>query len=169
MAVKLNSFKLPNSVILKMRDNIDQSRLKSVEFGFNLCEENGELHDENQCSGTECSIDILKGCSKGKHAGLFHSHPHMSSEPSIQDILNTYYVGIGCIGSTEEDVIKCYVRNDKNYTQEGLMTITAGLIRYESPLLLSQYSREDITKYKKWLKARSDLKKSYLHTVDVRI
>ena len=159
MTIKLNSFILPDSVIQKMKVKIEDSRFKNIEVGFNLCTENGTIHDESPCTGTECSIRIPKGCKRGKHVGLFHTHPHTSSEPSIHDIANAYYIGISCIGSTEEKDIKCYVRKDKNYTKEGLENIIATSIRYES-------TSNIIQDHKKLIKVRNDLKNQYLNTID---
>jgi hypothetical protein len=167
MSTKLNSFILPDSVIQKMKRKVEDSRLKDIEVGFNLCEENGILHDENPCTGTECAVDIPKGCTRGKHVGLFHTHSYTSSEPSIQDIANAYQFGINCVGSTEEKGIKCYVRKDKTYKIEDLKTIIAALVRYESPLHLSEIPEEDVKNYQKWIKVRNDLKKYYLHTIDI--
>lgn len=168
MPTKLNSFILPDNVIQKMKETVSHSRTKDIEVGFNLCTENGNLHDENQCIGTECSVYIPKGCTKGKHVGGFHTHPHSSSKPSIRDIANAYQNGMECIGSVEENGIKCYIRKDTTPAREGLKNIIAAMIRYENPLLLSKIPpEEDIENYRKWLKVRKDLKEHYLNTVDV--
>lgn len=166
MPTKLNSFILPDNVIQKMKRKVEDSRIKDIEFGFNLCAENGNLHDENPCTGTACAVDIPKGCTRGKHVGLFHTHTHTNSEPSIQDIANAYLIGINCIGSTEEKSIKCHIRKDAIYTIENLETIVSSLIRYESPLHLSEIPEEDIKNYNAWIKVRNDLKKHYLNTVE---
>lgn len=169
MPTKLNSFILPDNVVQKMKRSVEYSRIKDVEVGFNLCTNNRQqLHDEKLCEGTECSVDIPKACNEGEHVGLFHTHPHSSSKPSIRDIANAYQFGIGCVGSVEENNIKCYVRKDKTPKREGLENIIAAMIRYESPLLLSNIPpEEDIENYRKWLKARKNLSEHYLHTVDV--
>jgi len=167
MSTKLNSFILPDNVIQKMKRKVEDSRIKDIEVGFNLCTENGNLHDENPCTGTTCAVDIPKGCAKGRHVGLFHTHTYTSSEPSIQDIANTYQIGINCIGSTKEKNIKCYVRKDAAPTRENLETIVSALIRYESPLHLSEIPEEDIKNYRKWIKVRNDLKRHYLNTVEI--
>ena len=149
MSTKLNSFTLPDDVIKKMKSKIEESRLKDAEIGFNLCTTNGNLHDENLCIGTECAVDIPKGCSRGKYVGLFHTHPHSSSKPSIQDIANAYQIGINCIGSTDDMKIKCYIRKESIPTRKDLETIIAALVRYEYPLHLSEYPEEDIKNYQK--------------------
>lgn len=160
MSVKLNSFTLPDNVIQKMKIKIEDSRFAATEVGFNLCAEDGTIHDEHPCIGTECSIYIPKGCTRGKQVGLFHTHPYTSSEPSISDIANAYHIGINCIGSTEEKSIKCYTRKDINHTKEGLETIIAASIRYEPPSNI-------IRNYEKLIKVRNELKKHYLNTIDV--
>ena len=183
MTTKLNSFILPDSVIQKMKKNVDYSRFENIEFGFNLCSDSNNLedqkgqegqkgqkllHDEKQCLGNECSIDIPKGCEKGDHVGLFHTHAGSSSKPSILDILNAYKLSINCIGSTEENNIKCYVRKDKTYKTEERDNIIAAMISYEHPLLLSNIPpEEDIENYRKWTKARKELTLQYLNTVEV--
>ncbi len=174
MSIKLNSFILPDNVIKKMKDDIGHSRIKNIEIGFNLCTENSnnkfsnnKLHDESYCVGEECSVDIPKGCKQGKHVGLFHTHPGTDSEPSIQDIANAYVIGINCIGSTKDNDIKCYIRKDKDYHRESLETIITALVRYESPLHISEFPEEDIKNYRKWVSIRNDLKKHYLNTVNV--
>ncbi len=167
MSRKLNSYSVPDSLLKKMKESVDQSRKKDVEIGFNLCEENCQLHDEKYCIGSQCSVDVPKGCSKGKHVGMFHTHSNTSSEPSINDIVGAYIIGMQCIGSTEERSIKCHVRKDKNYTQQGLENIVAALIRFEQPLHLSEYPEEDIENYKKWLKVRREIKTRYLKTIDI--
>lgn len=172
MSTKLNSFILPDSVIQKMKKNVDNSRFENIEFGFNLCSDDQKgqkvLHDEKPCLGNECSVDIPIGCEKGEHVGLFHTHVTASSKPSIRDILNTYKMSINCIGSVEEDSIKCYVRKDKSYKIEERNNIIAAMMIYESPLLSSNIPPEkDIENYKKWTKARKELTQHYLSTVEV--
>ncbi len=168
MSTKLNSFILPDILIKKMKDTVIHSRTKDIEIGFNLCTENGNLHDENPCEGIECAVDIHKGCKKGEYVGLFHTHVSASSKPSIRDIVNTYQAGIGCIGSVEEKSIKCYIRKDKASKREGLENIVAAMIRYENPLLSSEIPpEEDIENYRKWLQVRKDLREHYLRTVEV--
>lgn len=150
-----------------MKRKVEDSRIKDIEIGFNLCAENSDLHEENPCTGTVCAVDIPKGCAKGRHVGLFHTHTYTSSEPSIQDIANAYQIGINCIGSTEEKDIKCYIRKDAIPTRENLETILSALVIYESPLHLSKIPEEDIKNYQKWVKVRNDLKKHYLNTVEI--
>lgn len=168
MPTKLNSFTLPDDVINKMKRNIEDSRIKDIEVGFNLCAKNNILHDENSCIGTECSVEIPKGCTRGEHVGLFHTHASASSKPSIRDVANAYQMGINCIGSVEENSIKCYTRKDKTPNREDIENIIAAMISYEFPLLLSKISpEEDIKNYQKWVKVRNDLNNQYLNTVDV--
>jgi hypothetical protein len=171
MTIKLNSFILPDSVIQKMKKNVEYSRFENIEFGFNLCSDNQKgqklLHDEKPCLGDQCSVDIPKGCDKGEHVGLFHTHATASSKPSIRDILNAYKLSINCIGSVEEDSIKCYMRKDKIYKTEERDNIVAAMARYESPLLSVNIPPEDIKEYyKKWEKVREELTEHYLDTID---
>lgn len=172
MTTKLNSFILPDSVIQKMKKNVEYSRFENIEFGFNLCSDNQKdqkiLHDEKPCLGNECSVDIPKGCEKGEHVGIFHTHASSSSKPSIRDILNAYKLSINCIGSTEEDSIKCYVRKDNTYKIEERDNIIAAMTIYESPLLSSNIPPEkDIENYRRWTKARKELTEHYLSTIEV--
>lgn len=151
-----------------MKESVDKSRKKDVEIGFNLCEENDQLHDEKNCIGEQCSVDVPKGCFNGKHVGLFHTHSRTSSEPSIMDIANAYLIGMNCIGSTEERSIKCYIRKDKDYVIEGLEKIITAKIRFEDPLHLSEFPEKDIENYKKWLKVRREIKTQFLKTIDIK-
>ncbi len=189
MSTKLNSYTLPDSVIQKMKMYTIDSKDKDIETGFNLCADNEThdpnnkhktlnkhkiLHDEKHCSGSECTLDIPKGCEKGEHIGLFHTHVSASSKPSIQDIFNAYYFGINCIGSVDERNIKCYIRKDKIPTKENIESIKSSIIRYENPLLPPASSKlstltpeEDIENYKKWTKVRNDLTEHYLHKIEV--
>jgi hypothetical protein len=152
-----------------MKRNVEDSRIKGIEIGFNLCANNQkQLHDENTCSGTECAVEVPKGCKKGDHVGIFHTHASASSKPSIRDIANAYRIGMNCIGSAEEKIIKCYIRKHTTPTREGLENIIAAMIRYESPLFLPKISpEEDIKKYREWVKVRKDLKEHYLNTIDI--
>lgn len=170
MTTKLNSFTIPDSLKKVMRDKIQESRAKDIEIGFNLCTENADnlLHDETHCTGVQCSVDIPKGCIRGKHVGLFHTHHSGSSKPSIQDIANAYQIGINCIGSTEEEDVKCYIRKNE-YTREGFETIVTAMIRYEEPLHLSQYSEEDIKNYRRWIANRNILLDRYLRQQNIDI
>ncbi len=175
MSIKLNSFTLPDSVIQKMKRYTIDSKTKNIEIGFNLCSDKQNhllvLHDEKPCSGSECTLDIPKGCNSGKHVGLFHTHVSASSKPSIQDILNAYYFGINCIGSVDERNIKCYVRKDTIPTRENIESITLSIVRYENPLLPHTSSKvspeEDIENYRKWKNVRNDLTKRYLNDIEV--
>lgn len=169
MSTKLNSFVLPDNIVQKMKKNVDYSRFENIEFGFNLCSDNQKvLHDEKPCLGNECSVSIPKGCEKGEHVGIFHTHASSSSKPSILDILNAYKLSINCIGSTEEKGIKCYIRKDKIYKIEERDNIIAAMARYESPLLSSNIPPEDdIENYRRWTKVRKELIQHYLNTVDV--
>lgn len=157
MPTKLNSFILPDSVLQEMKRKVEYSRIKDIEIGFNLCVENGNLHDENPCTGTACAVEIPKGCIIGRHVGIFHTHPSASSEPSIQDILNAYQMGMNCIGSVKEKSIKCYIRKDAVPIREDLETI----------LHLSKIPEKDIRNYKALMKVTDDLKKHYLNTIEI--
>jgi hypothetical protein len=166
---KLDSHILLDSLIRTMKDYINYSRYENIEFGFNLCSGSQKLlHDENQCLGNECSIDIPKGCKKGEHVGVFHTHTGAISKPSIRDILNAYKLGINCIGSTEENDIKCYVRKDKIAKREELYNIRATMTIYESPLLSANIPKEKfIENYKRWANVSKELTEYYFNTITI--
>lgn len=149
-----------------MKDKIEEAKIRDVEVGFNICAENGQLHDESHCVGTECEIEMPETCLKGTKVGIFHTHAE-SLEPSITDIFHSYAFGINCIGSIEKKKIRCHIRKDKIPNPKDMKVIESNILRFEEPLLTFKGTEKDIENYRRWIRVRNDLKKDYLNTIDI--
>lgn len=144
MLTKLNSYILPDKVVQKMRSDLEDTKKVSLEIGFNLCtrDTTGELQDEMHCTGSSCSLTGWKpGCeSKGKHVGIFHTHPIVpkvskgESSPSMKDLIGAYRYGLMCIGGAGDNKIKCLIRKDKEVDIRIIQSIRADVEMYEAPL-----------------------------------
>ena len=144
MSIKLNSYILPDRLIQKMRTDIDNTKKISLEIGFNLCTKDmtNELQDERHCTGSSCSLTGWRpGCeSKGKHVGIFHTHPIIpkiskgDSSPSMSDLISAYQYGVMCVGGAGDDKITCLVRKDKEADIKTIWSIRADVQMYEKPL-----------------------------------
>lgn len=164
MSKKLNSFILSDSLIQKMKTGIEKAKTINKEAGFLLCSDNEELHDESQCIGTECELEMPLTCSKGRKVGTFHTHTE-STDPSIMDIYDIYKFGIGCIGSTEQKKIKCHIRKDKIPRLEAVDVIRSSVAQFEEPLFVKP--EIDTKSYWEWVRAKRGLKRLYLDTIDI--
>ncbi len=141
MSIKLNSYILPDQVIQKMRSDIEDTKKLGLEIGFNLCTKDtiGELQDEKRCVGSSCSLKGWKpGCeSKGKHVGIFHTHPIVpkaskgDSSPSMSDLIGAYTYGIMCVGGAGDNKIQCSIRKDKDADIKTVRSIRADVEKYE--------------------------------------
>ena len=137
MTKKLNSFILPNDVIEKMKDKIRESEHTGKEHGFILCKKYNSdvLIDRAHCAGNECSIKIKRICRHDEDLiGDYHTHPGMSANPSLRDMITQYDIGLGCIGSVEDNEIKCFVRKDKMPDKSVIPSIKKIIETYEEPL-----------------------------------
>ena len=137
MTVKLNSFILPNDIIIKMRDKIRETESTGKEHGFSLCKKpkSDVLIDRAHCIGDECSLKIKRMCRHDELLiGDYHTHPVMGANPSLQDMIVQYDLGLGCIGSSEDNEIKCFVRKDKTPDPSVIRSIREVINKYEKPL-----------------------------------
>lgn len=110
MAIKLNSFTLPDNTIKEMERTLGKALATGNEHGFNLCIRDDKIiKPGNVCKGEKCSMDISGFmCKKNeKNVGVFHTHDK-SSTPSMSDLSVGYLVGMNCIGSPKE--IRCFSR-----------------------------------------------------------
>lgn len=108
--------KFKKSSIEKMKELIHES--KEIEHGAILCMEKGtkKINLRNTCKGTECDVEIEKGCPNGEiEFGEFHTHPqtplpaHYPDDiPSSGDWLNwiTNEYNLSCLGT--KNVLNCY-------------------------------------------------------------
>ena len=144
MPTKLNSYILPDKVIEKMQTDIEDTKKICLEIGFNLCTKDmtEELQDEKHCVGSSCNLAGWKpGCeSKGKHVGIFHTHPIIPkkskgySSPSMSDLIGAYQYGIMCVGGAGDNKIQCSVRKDKEADIKTIRSIIANVEMYEKLL-----------------------------------
>ena len=141
MSTKLNSYILPDKVIQKMKTDIEETKKLGIEIGFNLCTKDmtEELQDEKHCVGSSCKLTGWKpGCeSKGKHVGIFHTHPIVpkiskgDSSPSMSDLTGAYQYGIMCVGGARDNKIQCSIRKDKEVDIKTIRSIRADVEMYE--------------------------------------
>lgn len=118
MPKAIDSYELPDDIIAKMKEKLEHTKRARKEFGFSLCTENIKIHDEFHCIGTSCKIAPTRKCQRGKYVGDFHTHPRVASEMSIGDMYFAYRDGVGCVGGSKDNKIKCFTRkgemNPKN-------------------------------------------------------
>lgn len=160
MTTKLNSFLLPDNVILEMKRRMKYSKRKDIEVAFNLCAENGNLHDEYPCCGTKCNVGTISKCDRGKFVGDFHTHVDGTSEPSLIDLAGAYYHGIMCIGNAKKKDIKCYIRKDKSPKIKELEDIVPAETIYPSSFISE---KEMVNR----IKLRDALKKHFFNIVEI--
>jgi proteasome lid subunit RPN8/RPN11 len=137
MAAKLNSFTLPSNVIAKMREKLRDTDRTGNEYGFTFCRSPGTniLKDSSHCVGDECSIRLRRFCKPTDIlVGDYHTHPIYGADPSFQDMIVAYELGLGCIGSSENNKIKCYIRKDKARDPFVVPSIKKIIKDYEEPL-----------------------------------
>jgi hypothetical protein len=183
MPIKLNSYILPDKVIQKMRSDIEDTKKIGLEIGFNLCTKDTteELQDEKRCVGSYCKLTSWEpGCqSKGKHVGIFHTHPMIpkiskgDSSPSMSDLIGAYQYGIMCIGGAGDNKIQCSVRKDKDADIKTIQFIRADVEMYEKPLRLKHRvtTRKGydtlMTKYIEKLYVRNKLHERLFDIIDI--
>lgn len=156
----LNSYALPDNIIVRMKDNIEHSRRSKKELGFSLCASNSDLHDESQCVGTLCHIQLTRICKSGQRVGGFHTHPGATAEMSIGDMYAAYKDGISCIGGIKDNKIRCYVRKGEMDHK------TLKIIKYEIPR--SEGGRMVSPKrFREYEYVRSNLQRNLFDTVGV--
>jgi proteasome lid subunit RPN8/RPN11 len=112
MSKKINSFTLNDRTIERMKDMIDQTKKDKKEREFDLCNctKNNVLFHMNECVGNECEVASRRICVEGEFVGTYHTHPQpFSEQPSTGDLFNVLREGMGCIGSSKTDIIKCYL------------------------------------------------------------
>ena len=130
MPTRLNSVILPDDIIKKMKDKLEETRIKKIETGFSLCKEidKNVLKFGNECEGTECRITRPFQRCKGTdwYEGLYHTHPIEEARPSTADLYGLYLDGLGCIGSAKNNNIKCFIRKTSEMDERIL-----GVLEFE--------------------------------------
>lgn len=165
MATTLNSYVLPDHIIKKMREKIEESREKKIELGFGLCRLShvSSLRVGDECVGDVCTLKRIASCPIGTYVGGYHTHPRATAEPSIADLKSAYIRDVECVGSVKEDAIKCYVRIGHRKTDNERHIIKAEEeIEKPLPKWLSQ------KEYDIWKRTRDEILNKHFKQIDVR-
>ena len=164
MITKLNSYALPEDVVTKMRLKIEETKQKKIELGFGLCRMKfvNTLKSGNECLGDKCSIVQMPECPTGLYVGGYHTHPTGAAEPSIADLKNAYANDVECVGSAEENAIRCFVRigNRKNEDEKDIIS---KFKEVEEPFP-ETVSKEQ---YQIWKNTRDEILSKHFQTVNV--
>lgn len=165
MLTKLNSYVLPEDVVTKMKLKIEETKLKKIELGFQLCRMKNinTLKSGNECSGDKCSITQTRDCPTGLFVGGYHTHPTGTAEPSIADLRSAYANDVECVGSVEENFIRCFLRIGDRKPQDE-KDIISKFKEIEEPLPETLNTEQ----YQIWKSARDDLWTKHFQTVDVK-
>ncbi len=108
---KIDRFTLPENVVRLMKEQLENSRKSNLEFGFTLCANNDIIEAKNIVKRFDKEVFIDDKCPSGfKSVGTYHTHPDTISRASAGDLLNTCSHTADCIGGTEDNKIKCYLR-----------------------------------------------------------
>lgn len=165
IVIKLNSYILPDPVIEKMKSKIRETKEKDIELGFGLCRlrNTNIIRTGDECTGTECELVYEKECPIGSYVGVYHTHPHTSSKPSIGDLETAYIDEVGCIGSVRDDNIKCFLRiGPMNHQVREEIIKTSKTV--EEPL------RKEVTaeEYQTWKNARDKILGEHFKEIEIR-
>lgn len=165
MAIKLNSYALPEDVVEKMRLKIEETRQKNIELGFGLCRMKNvnTLKSGHECIGNECSIVQMPECPTGLYIGGYHTHPEGTANPSIADLRNAYANDVECVGSPLENAIRCFVRIGYRKPQEE-KDIISKFKEVEEPFPKTVTAEQ----YERWKSARDEILVKHFQTVDVK-
>lgn len=164
MVIKLNSYALPEDVVTKMRLKIEETKQKNIELGFGLCRMKfvNTLKSGNECTGNECSIIQMPECPTGLYIGGYHTHPEGTAEPSIADLKNAYMNDVECVGSPQENAIRCFVRigNRKPQDEKDIVS-TFKEVEEPFPKTVS------MEQYQRWKSARDEILIKHFQAIDV--
>ena len=165
MVIKLNSYVLPEDVIIKMKLKIEETKQKNIELGFGLCRMKyvNTLKLGNECSGDKCSITQTPECPTGLYVGGYHTHPEGAAEPSIADLKNAYLNDVECVGSPEENAIRCFIRIG-NRKPEDEKDIISRFKEIEQPLPETVSTEQ----YQIWKSARDEILTKHFQSIDVK-
>jgi len=165
MPIKLNSYSLPEEVVIKMRLKIEETKQKNIELGFGLCRMKyvNTLKSGHECAGNECSILQMPECPTGLYVGGYHTHPDASAEPSIADLRNAYINDVECVGSPQENAIRCFVRIGYRKPQDE-----KDIISKFKEVEESFPKTVNMEQYQKWKNARDEIWNKHFQTIDVK-
>lgn len=140
--IKLNGFKLRDDTISVMKDLLQDTKQNKLERGFDLCSNiiTKELSARNICTGSRCEIRPKSKCKYGEGMeGGFHTHPDLTSKPSLADLVMGLQFGIECVGGVKDNSIKCFVKKQFPFREEQNITTRA-------VELLGKYHKKILTK-----------------------
>lgn len=121
MSIKIDSITIPDIIINKMKDQLEKTRISGIEHGFNICRDNGNIIDKDECTGTYCQIKMKGECEGNiKKIGDYHTHPRGSNLMSINDLYVACLYDFKCIGSVRDNEIKCFVKKPISYPKNCL-------------------------------------------------
>lgn len=170
MSINVNSFILPDNIINKMKNKIEESKKKGLELGFNLYtkEDTKELQDTSHCIGMACEITMDKTCqNKGNYVGRFHAHPTMSSLPSIQDLAVGHEEGMTCVGGASDNKIRCYTRKERVIFRPTLEFIKSTRDIYEKPARKVKEDERRKALQKELSRARKFIQDNHFNTINI--
>lgn len=109
---KINTFTLSENVINLMKEQLRDSLKSNLEFGLTMCvNKDNIIEAKNIAKRFEKEVIIEDRCPTGfKSIGTYHTHPDTISRASAGDLVNTCNHIADCIGGTEDNKIKCYIR-----------------------------------------------------------
>lgn len=111
MSTNIDIFTLPDNVVEKMKELL---KIKTEsEAGFTMCARKTDNIIEVKNVTTEFSekVRLKTNCPTGFISiGTYHTHPTRSSRASGTDLANTCDHIADCIGSAEDNKIKCYIK-----------------------------------------------------------
>jgi hypothetical protein len=165
MVIKLNSYALPEDVVTKMMLKIEETKQRNIELGFGLCRMKyvNTLKPGHECEGNECSIVQMPECPTGLYIGGYHTHPEGPAEPSIADLKNAYINDVECVGSAQENAVRCFVRMGYRKPQDEKYIIDK-FKEVEEPFSKSVSNEQ----YQRWKNARDEILNKHFQAVDVR-
>jgi hypothetical protein len=166
MSKKIDKFVVPDDIIRKMNEKIKESRSKKVEVGFALCTEKNKnvlKAGEQFLGGPHGEFSMIKvpakRCKdKDQYRGIFHTHVDGMLRPSISDMYHMYEYGLGCIGTTIDNKIKCYVRKGPK-TEKADQDIRMALIWFEYTPLWTDEQKD---------KEAKRLTRKYFNEIDLK-
>lgn len=150
MPIKLNGFKLRDNTISTMKGLLRDTKQDKLERGFDLCSNitTKELLARNICTGSRCQIMPKRKCRFGEGLeGGFHTHPDLTSKPSLADLVMGLQFGIECVGGVKDNSIKCFVKKQFPFREEqNITTMAVDLLgKYHKQIL----TKEDIREFTK--------------------
>ena len=162
MVTMLNSYLLPEDIVTKMKERIEETKKARVELGFGLCRlKSNIVRSGEECTGEKCMILVREICPQaGLYVGGFHTHPTASAKPSIADLLHAYRNDVECIGSVKEDKIQCYIRVEPKNPQTEEKFREAKIIEDRE-----KTSRED---YQEYIRIRDELLGKHFKEIEIR-